>query len=272
MIRVIEEVQPDEIYNLAAQSFVATSWQQPILTLDVTGMGAVKVFEAVRLVNPKIKVFQASSSEMFGGDIVPQDENTPLKPRSPYSVSKMLAHEAARVYRESFDIPISRGILFNTEGPRRGIEFVTQKIVDAAVRQIWLKEDFVLELGNLEAKRDWSHVSDTVRGIYMMLQREPDDFVLASGVSYTVREFVNKVYEKLGEFLDWGYDDGYAVGYSEKILVKSVPKFYRPNELWELLGNPTKAHKVLGWYPEFTLEDLVEDMVETRISFYLEKQ
>jgi GDPmannose 4,6-dehydratase len=267
LVLSFKESMPDEAYNLGAMTFVGTSWTQPVLTINVTGLGAVNFFEAARQVKPDTKVYQAGSSEQYGNSkTFPQNEETPFHPNSPYAAAKVLAHETARIYRESFDIPISRGILFNHEGPRRGIEFVTQKIVDTAVRQVWFGEDIVLELGNLESKRDWSHAKDMVRGMWMMLQREPDDFVLASGEAHTVKEFVEAVYDQLGIFMEWYDDNGYQVGWAGKVLVKSVPQYYRPNELHTLLGNPYKARTVLGWTPEYLFEDLIEDMVSSRIT------
>jgi len=270
LMRLFKKVQPDEIYNLAAQSFVAASWDQPILTCDVTGMGALNVFEAARQVCPKAKIYQASSSEMFDGVTVPQTENTPYKPRSPYGVAKLFAHEMARIYRESYNMFISCGILFNHESPRRGIEFVTQKIVDTVVRQI-CGEEVVLELGNLTAKRDWSHAEDMVEGMWLMLQNnKPDNYILASGETHSIFEFVNKVYKYFDIDIAWITKDKLPIGYDMEgnVLVRSVEKYYRPNEVQTLQGDATRARKELYWIPEFSFEELVRDMVTSKLQEY----
>lgn len=272
LLRIFKEVQPDEIYNLAAQSFVGTSWNQPIVTANITGMGALNVFEAVRQVCPSAKVYQASSSEMFDGKEFPQNEQTRFKPKSPYGVSKLFAHESARIYRESYNLFIACGILFNHESPRRGIEFVTQKIVETSVRQIVAGEGIQLRLGNLEAKRDWSHAKDFVRGMWMMLQQDkPDDFVLSSGETHSVKEFVDKTYEGLGIELFWDYTDPefpFARSSNRIVRVLSVPEFYRPNEVATLLGDSTKAREQLKWTPTITFDGLVVDMINTRVDMY----
>lgn len=268
LIRIFKRIQPNEIYNLAAQTFVAVSWDQPILTSNVTGLGALNVFEAARQVCPKARIYQASSSEMFDGVSFPQNEETPLKPRSPYGVSKLFAHEMARIYRESFGMFIACGILFNHESPRRGIEFVTQKVVDTVVRQIEQGEDVILELGNLEAKRDWSHAEDMVQGMWLMLQNaEPKDYVLASGETHSIFEFVNKVYEYFDINVLWATKDRLPIGYSPtgKVLVKSVEKFYRPNEVCTLQGDSLKSRKELLWEPENSFDDLIGSMIAAKL-------
>jgi len=279
LIRLFKSVNPDEIYNLAAQSYVAISWDEPLHTSTVTGIGALNVFEAARQSCPKAKIYQASSSEMYDGITSPQTETTPFRPRSPYGVSKLFAHHMARIYRESYDMFISCGILYNHESPRRGIEFVTQKIVDTVVRQM-CGEDLVLELGNMTAKRDWSHAEDMVEGMYLILQQdEPEDFILASGETHSVFEFVNKTYKYFdidivwisgaetptGEYLPIGLDtDGI-------VMAKSVEKYYRPNEVQTLLGDSTRAKQVLGWKPKYSFDDLIQDMVTSKLSEFNNK-
>jgi GDPmannose 4,6-dehydratase len=270
LVRLFRSVQPDEIYNLAAQSFVGSSWTQPILTSNVTGMGALNVFEAARQACPEARIYQASTSEMFGGDVYPQDEETTFSPRSPYGVAKLFAHNMARVYRESFNMHISCGILFNHESPRRGIEFVTQKIVRAAVNY-YLDGYGVLEIGNPYAKRDWSHAKDMVYGMWLMLQQEtPDDYVMSSNESHSVMEFISKTYGILDIPLAWveNPDDlPYAIGArNNKFIVRCVPEFYRPNEVNVLLGNADKARRILGWTPKYSFDDLVHDMVESALN------
>ena len=274
LIRLFKKIQPDEIYNLAAQSYVAISWDEPVLTSNTTGMGALNVFEAARQVCKEAKIYQASSSEMFDGINYPQTEQTPFKPRSPYGVSKLFAHEMARIYKESYGMFIACGILFNHESPRRGIEFVTQKIVDTIVRQV-CGEEVILELGNLEARRDWSHAEDMVQGMWLMLQNNrPDNYILASGETHSVFEFVNKVYEYFGIEVIWlnQHDTGLPVGVDTEgnVLVKSVQKYYRPNEVSILLGDSTRARKELYWTPEFTFKDLIADMITSKLNGYAE--
>lgn len=269
LVRLFRSVQPDEIYNLAAQSFVSVSWDQPILTSNVTGMGALNVFEAARQVCPQARVYQASTSEMFGGDIYPQDENTIFNPRSPYGAAKLFAHNMARIYRESYGMHVSCGILFNHESPRRGIEFVTQKIVQAAVNYYY-NRDSVLEIGNPYAKRDWSHAKDMVYGMWLMLQQEtPDDYVMSSNESHSVMEFVNKAYGALDIPLVW-VENVDKLPYAEEskngtAIVRCIHEFYRPNEVNVLLGNADKARRILGWTPKFTFDDLIYNMVESAL-------
>jgi len=245
----LETAQPDEIYNLAAQSFVGTSWKQPILTGDVTGLGAVRVFEAARRVCPKAKIYQASSSEMFGhATEVPQKETTPFNPQSPYACAKVFAHYMAQNYRKSYGQFIACGICFNHESPRRGIEFVTRKITDGVARiKLGLSKE--LRLGNLEAKRDWGFAGDYVKAMWLMLQQdEPDDFVIATGESHSVKEFVELAFSFVD--LDW------------KKYVVIDERFYRPVDVPLLQGDPSKAKRVLGWEAETSFEELVKMMVE----------
>jgi GDPmannose 4,6-dehydratase len=270
LMRILKKVRPDEIYNLAAQTYVAISWDEPIHTSNVTGIGALNVFESARQICPEAKIYQASSSEMFDGITFPQTEQTPYKPRSPYGVSKLFAHEMARIYKESYGMFICCGILFNHESPRRGIEFVTQKIVDTVVRQI-CGEDIILELGNMEARRDWSHAYDMVEGMWLMLQNDkPNNYILASGETHSIFEFVNTVYGYFGIDLVWITKDDMPIGYDleEKILVKSVEKFYRPNEVQTLQGDSTSARKELFWTPEFNFNALVVDMIVSKLNEY----
>jgi GDPmannose 4,6-dehydratase len=249
MLRILTDVAPDEVYNLAAQSFVATSWQQPILTGNVTGMGAVGMLEAVRLARPTARFYQASSSEMFGMAQAPQqDERTPFYPRSPYAAAKLFAHWMTVNYRESFGLHASSGILFNHESPLRGIEFVTRRITDGVARiKLGLAQQ--LSLGNLEAKRDWGHARDYVHAMWLMLQQaEPGDYVVATGRNASVREFCELAF-------------GYA-GLDYKSHVVTRDDLKRPAEVDVLLGDAGKAHARLGWEPTITLEQLVAEMVE----------
>jgi GDPmannose 4,6-dehydratase len=245
---IVSAVQPDEIYNLAAQSFVPTSWTQPVLTGEFTALGVTRVLESVRSVNPKIKFYQASSSEMFGKvQATPQNEATPFYPRSPYGVAKVYGHWITINYRESYDLFAVSGILFNHESERRGKEFVTRKI-SAAVARIKRGLQKELRLGNLDAKRDWGFAGDYVRAIWMMLQQDTaDDYVIATGRTHAVRDFVRLAFAAVG--LDW-----------ERYVVVD-PRFYRPAEVDHLVGDYSKARAVLGWEPEMTFETLVERMV-----------
>jgi GDPmannose 4,6-dehydratase len=249
IINIIEEHRPDEVYNLAAQSFVPTSWVQPVLTGEFDALGVTKVLEAIRLVNKKIKFYQASSSEMFGKvREVPQTENTPFYPRSPYGVAKVYGHWITVNYRESYGIPASSGILFNHESPRRGLEFVTRKITDGAVR-IKLSMTDKLALGNLDAKRDWGFAGDYVRAMWLMLQQNTaDDFVIATGEMHSVADFCKLTFEHL----DLDYRDH---------VVKD-PRYVRPAEVDLLLGDPSRARKELGWVPAVSFKQLVTMMVD----------
>ena len=265
-IALVQKVQPDEIYNLAAQSFVGVSFEQPATTAHITGIGALHLLEAVRLVNPKIRFYQASTSEMFGKvQAVPQSEETPFYPRSPYGVAKLYAHWMTVNYRESYDIFGSSGILFNHESPLRGREFVTRKITDAVAR-IHLGQQEVLELGNLDAKRDWGYAQEYVEGMWRILQAEqPDTFVLATGRTETVRDFVRMAFLAVGITLDFrGAGDAEVAvdSASGKTLVRVNPRFYRPAEVELLIGDPSKARAQLGWQATTSLEALCQMMVE----------
>ncbi len=248
MIDAIDDVRPKEVYNLAAQSFVPTSWKQPILTADVTALGVTRVLEAIRIVDRSIRFYQASSSEMFGKVLeVPQSEQTPFYPRSPYGVAKAYGHFITVNYRESYDIFACSGILFNHESPRRGLEFVTRKVTDGVARiKLGLADE--LRLGNLDAKRDWGYALDYVDAMWKMLQQDQaDDFVISSGEMHTVRELCEAAFAHV----DLDMNDYVVVD----------PKFYRPAEVQELLGDSSKAKKVLGWEPKTSFEDLVKMMV-----------
>ena len=265
-IALVQKIQPTEIYNLAAQSFVGVSFEQPTTTAQITGIGALHLLEAVRLVNPKIRYYQASTSEMFGKvQTIPQTEDTPFYPRSPYGVAKLYAHWMTINYRESYGIFGASGILFNHESPLRGREFVTRKITDS-VAKIHLGQQQVLELGNLDAKRDWGYAQEYVEGMWRMLQvDEPDTFVLATNRTETVRDFVRMAFKAVGVELAFS-----GAGDSEiatdtatgTVRVRVNPKFYRPAEVELLIGDPTKAHQQLGWKPKTTLEELCQMMVQ----------
>ena len=265
-IALVQKVQPDEIYNLAAQSFVGVSFEQPSTTAQITGIGALNLLEAIRLVNPKIRFYQASTSEMFGKvQAIPQVESTPFYPRSPYGVAKLYAHWMTVNYRESYGIFGASGILFNHESPLRGREFVTRKITDS-VAKIQLGQLDVLELGNLDAKRDWGYAKEYVEGMWRMLQvDEPDTFVLATNRTETVRDFVRMAFKGAGVTVDFrgSADNETAVDVATgKTVVRVNPKFYRPAEVELLIGNPAKAQATLGWAPQTTLEQLCQMMVE----------
>lgn len=265
-IRMVSEIQPDEIYNLAAQSFVGVSFEQPLATAHITGLGCAHLLEAVRIVNPKIKFYQASTSEMFG-DVqeIPQTEKTPFWPRSPYGAAKMYAHWMVVNYRESYDMFACSGILFNHESPLRGLEFVTRKITDAVAKMKLGKLD-VLELGNMDAKRDWGFAKDYIEGMYLMLQADkPDTYVLATNRTETVRDFVTMAFKAIDVELEWkgsAEDETATNKATGEVVVKVNPKFYRPAEVDLLIGNPEKAKKELGWEPTSTLEELCAMMVK----------
>ncbi|KLN54095.1 GDP-mannose 4,6-dehydratase [Variovorax paradoxus] len=265
-ITLIRDAAPDEVYNLAAQSFVGVSFNQPIATTQITGVGTLHLLEAIRLVNPKIRFYQASTSEMFGKvQAIPQTEETPFYPRSPYGVAKLYAHWMTINYRESYDIFGCSGILFNHESPLRGREFVTRKITDG-VAKIKLGKLDVLELGNLDAKRDWGFAKEYVDGMWRMLQaEEPDTYVLATNRTETVREFVAMAFKSAGiaiEFKGTG-DSEFAVDAATgKTVMRINPAFYRPAEVELLIGNPAKAKARLNWEPATTLEQLCQLMVE----------
>lgn len=250
---VFRRIRPDEVYNLAAQSFVPTSWEQPLLTGDATGLGVTRVLEALRLEAPEARFYQASSSEMFGKAVaVPQDEDTPFYPRSPYGVSKVYGHWATINYRESYGLYAVSGILFNHESPRRGHEFVTRKISDGVAR-IKLGLGNELLLGNLDAERDWGYAGEYVRAMHMMLAQEtPRDYVIGTGETHSVREFVEVAFGHVG--LDW------------RRHVRIDERFLRPAEVDQLLSNPSRAREELGWSPEVSFEALVKMMVDSDIA------
>lgn len=272
MVNAVKESDPDEVYNLAAQSFVAQSFREPVASANITGVAAANILEAIRTVKPEARYYQASTSEMFGGCIEDQGDNFTgytersfFHPRSPYGVAKLYAHWITRNYRESYDMFACSGILFNHESERRGHEFVTRKITDAAAR-IHLGLLDHLELGNMDAKRDWGHSKDYVRAMWLMLGREtPEDFVIASGETHTVREFVELSFKALGTEIEWhgsGADETGTDKATGKTVVKINPKFYRPAEVDLLLGNAEKAEKLLGWKREISFSQLVEGMVK----------
>ncbi|MDH2012949.1 GDP-mannose 4,6-dehydratase [Pseudomonas juntendi] len=265
-IRLLQTTQATEVYNLAAQSFVGVSFDQPVTTAEITGLGAVNLLEAIRIVNPKARFYQASTSEMFGKvQQTPQIESTPFYPRSPYGVAKLYAHWMTINYRESYDIFGASGILFNHESPLRGREFVTRKITDSVARIKLGKLDRV-ELGNLDAKRDWGYAKEYVEGMWRMLQAdEPDTFVLATNRTESVRDFVSLACKAVDIDVVWQGKDENEKGIDAatgRTIVAVNPKFYRPTEVDLLLGNPEKAKTVLGWEPHTTLEDLCRMMVE----------
>jgi len=276
LLGVVKEAKPDEVYNLAAQSFVPASWDQPLLTGEVTGLGVTRILEAIRKVNPKIRFYQASSSEMFGkAQEVPQTERTPFYPRSPYGVAKVYGHWITVNYRESYDIFACSGILFNHESPRRGLEFVTRKITDRAARiRLGLANE--LRLGNLESKRDWGYSGDYVRAMWLMLQQNvPDDYVIATGEAHSVREFVGLAFRKVGIGIVWegkGLDEKGINSKTGKVLVNVDPEFFRPAEVHQLVGDASKARKKLGWAPKVSFEELVEMMVEADLERLKEEQ
>lgn len=265
-IRLLQKTEATEVYNLAAQSFVAVSFDQPVTTAEITGVGALNLLEAIRIVNPKIRFYQASTSEMFGKvQAIPQLETTPFYPRSPYGVAKLYAHWMTINYRESYGIFGSSGILFNHESPLRGREFVTRKITDS-VAKIKLGKLDVLELGNLDAKRDWGFAKEYVEGMWRMLQAdEPDTFVLATNRTETVRDFVRMAFKGAGitvEFKGSAENETAVDTSTGKTVMRVNPKFYRPAEVELLIGNPAKAKAKLGWEPKTTLEQLCQMMVE----------
>ena len=267
ILRTIEKYNPDEIYNLAAQSFVAASFEMPTLTSDITGLGVLRLLEAIRKVNPQIKFYQASSSEMYGKIIQKkQNEKTPFYPRSPYAVAKLFGHYITVNYRESYDMFNCSGILFNHESPLRGSEFVTRKIT-IGLSNIKLGQLDVLELGNLDAKRDWGYAEDYVKAMYLMLQhQDPSDYVISTGENHSVRDFINIACSELGIKIRWEGKDikETAIDTSNnKVIIRINPKFYRPAEVEVLLGDSSKAKNILQWKPETTFNQLVSMMVKS---------
>jgi GDPmannose 4,6-dehydratase len=262
--------QADEVYNLAAQSFVATSWEQPIITADIDAVGVTHLLEAIRIVKPQARFYQASTSEMFGMvQETPQTERTPFYPRSPYGVAKLYGHWITKNYRESYSMYACSGILFNHESERRGKEFVTRKITDAVARIKLGIQDHV-ELGNLDAKRDWGHSKDYVYAMWLMLQQDkPDDYVIASCENRTIREFAETAFSHAGIKLQWrgsGSEETGINSASGKVVLKINPRFYRPAEVEVLLGNPEKAERELGWIRKIPFPELVTRMVDNDLA------
>jgi len=268
-IRLIKKIRPDEVYNLAAQSFVGVSFKEPITTAQITALGTLNILEAIRIVDKNIKFYQASTSEMFGKVAqTPQKETTPFYPRSPYGVSKLFAHWMTINYKESYNIFACSGILFNHESPLRGKEFVTRKITDS-VAKIKLNKLDCLELGNLDAKRDWGYAKEYVKGMYLMMQNTtPDTYILATNTTHSVRDFVKLAFEEIGirlKFTGKGIDEKGIDTNTNKVLVKVNPEFFRPAEVDVLIGDYTKAKNKLNWQPTTSLKEIVSLMVKADI-------
>jgi GDPmannose 4,6-dehydratase len=275
LITAMKISQADEVYNLAAQSFVKTSWDTPIGTADIDALGVTNMLEAIRIVKPEARFYQASTSEMFGKvQAIPQNEETPFYPRSPYGVAKLYGHWITKNYRESYDMFACSGILFNHESERRGLEFVTRKITHAAVKISLGLQDH-LELGNLDAKRDWGHSKDYVKAMWLMLQADtPDDYVIATNETRTVREFAETAFKHVGIELKWegeGVNEKGIDAKTGKVLVSVNPEFFRPAEVELLLGDPAKAEKKLGWKRDIDFSSLVQRMVENDLKIVKEE-
>ena len=270
LISAMKISQADEVYNLAAQSFVATSWDTPLSTADIDAVGVTNMLEAIRIVKPEARFYQASTSEMFGMvQETPQKETTPFYPRSPYGVAKLYGHWITKNYRESYGMFTCSGILFNHESERRGVEFVTRKITQAAARISLGLQEYV-ELGNMDSKRDWGHSKDYVRAMWLMLQQDkPDDYVVATNETRTVREFVETAFRHVGIEVQWQGSGVDEIGINKangKTIVKVNKQFFRPAEVDILLGDPSKAEKVLGWKREIDFSQLVERMVKNDLA------
>ena len=270
LVRIIELVQPDEIYNLAAQSHVAVSFEEPEYTADCNALGTLRMLEAIRLLNLQetVRFYQASTSELFGlVQEVPQKETTPFYPRSPYAVAKQFAYWTTVNYREAYQMYACNGILFNHESPRRGETFVTRKITRGLAR-IKLGTQTCLYLGDLDAKRDWGHARDFVEAQWLMLQQDqPEDYVIATGIQHSVRDFVNESAKVLGMEIRWEGEDEEEIGFHcDKPIVKVDPRYYRPAEVGTLLGDPSKAKNELGWTPKTSFKELVEEMTESDLA------
>ena len=269
IMRVIEKIKPDEVYNLAAQSFVQASFEQPILTSDIDAMGVLRLLETIRTIKPDTKFYQASTSEMFGKvQEMPQTEKTPFYPRSPYGIAKLFGHWMTVNYRESYNMFACSGILFNHESPLRGLEFVTRKITNGIAKIIKGQQNKII-LGNLESKRDWGYAPEYAEGMWLMLQQDnPDDYVLATSETHTIKEFVEDAFKAAGYEVVWEGEGVNTKGIdkkSGKVLVEVSPEFYRPAEVDILIGNPQKTKEKLGWQPKIKFEELVRIMVEADI-------
>lgn len=269
IFRIIRKYKPDEFYNLAAQSFVGASFEMPLLTTDIDALGVLRILEAIRTESPKTKFYQASTSEMFGKVLeAKQSETTPLNPRSPYGVAKVFGHFITKNYRESYDLFACSGILFNHESPLRGLEFVTRKITNFVARKS-KGSDEVLQLGNLDAKRDWGYAHDYVRGMYLMLQHDtPDDYVLATGTNYSVQDFVERAFNSINKSIKWQGEGIDKKGYdteTNELLVEVNKKYFRPAEVETLLGDSSKAKNILNWEHSLNFDSLVDLMVQEDI-------
>ena len=273
LIRILKEIKPDEVYNLGSQSFVPSSWTEPTSTGNITGLGVLRILEAIRLIDPKIKFYQASSSEMFGKvQESPQTETTPFYPRSPYGIAKVYGHWITKHYRETYGMHASSGILFNHESPKRGKQFVTRKI-SHSVAKIKLGYQEYFEIGNLNAKRDWGYARDYVEAMWLMLQQDKSgDYVISTGETHSVREFIKEAFNAVGMDIQWEGEGMEEVGrVNGKIVVKTNPKFYRSAEVDLLLGDYSKAKNELGWAPKTKFRELVKIMVESDLE-HLQKR